>query len=35
MDTCVFVNFAIVGRVDVIVKISGFYFIGPKKSLMK
>jgi len=35
MDTCVFVNFAIVGRVHVIVKISGFYFICPKKSLMK
>jgi hypothetical protein len=31
MDTCVFVNFAIVGRVDVIAKISGFLFHVPQE----
>jgi len=31
MDTCVFVNFAIVGRVDLIVQISGFSFHVPQE----
>ena len=31
IDTCVFVNFAIVGRVDVIAKISGFLFHVPQE----
>lgn len=31
MDTCVFVNFAIVGRVDVIAKISGLLFHVPQE----